>query len=252
VDLKALARSAYEMLRPLAEQFHVHLALSAPGDDPVPAIADPAVLSQLIVQFAACAIQAATRDDVTISLGQDGVRTSVAVRFAGPPGSEQLAGIRDARDIALSQGIPCQIHADEGGYTQATLLQHRGEPRRVLVVEDNPGAIDLYRRYLAPEGWQVTSVSDPSRARELATRPPHDAIILDIMMPGQDGWSVLQSLGRDPDTADIPVVVCSVVGDARLALALGAKAYIRKPVARGELLATLNRCLPARQRREPA
>ena len=74
-------------------------------------------------------------------------------------------------------------------------------------------------------------------ARE--TKPA--AITLDVMMPGQDGWAVLTALKNDPDLADIPVVMLSMVDDKNLGYALGASEYLTKPVDRDRLLSVLER-----------
>ena len=71
------------------------------------------------------------------------------------------------------------------------------------------------------------------------------AIVLDLMMPGQDGWEILQNLKADAATADIPVIVCSVLAQESLAQALGADAYLRKPVSREQLLVVLDPLLAA-------
>ena len=73
------------------------------------------------------------------------------------------------------------------------------------------------------------------RAREL--RP--DAITLDVMMPGMDGWAVLSALKADPDVADIPVVMLTIVDDRNLGYALGASDYLTKPIDRERLTAVL-------------
>lgn len=73
-----------------------------------------------------------------------------------------------------------------------------------------------------------------------------DVIVLDIMMPRLDGWSVLHMLRHQPETARLPVLVCSVVDDPGLALSLGADAYATKPVSQGEFLSALQRCLAKR------
>jgi CheY-like chemotaxis protein len=72
-------------------------------------------------------------------------------------------------------------------------------------------------------------------ARELAPV----AVALDVMMPTQDGWEVLQSLKNDPTTRNIPVIICSVLDDPELAYSLGAAAYLHKPVTQADLLSAL-------------
>jgi CheY-like chemotaxis protein len=66
-----------------------------------------------------------------------------------------------------------------------------------------------------------------------------DAILLDLMMPGMDGWELLQRLRTDGDTQDIPVIICSVINDPELAYSLGASKFVPKPVTRETLLEAL-------------
>ena len=76
----------------------------------------------------------------------------------------------------------------------------------------------------------------------LATEGQPDIIVLDVMMPQKDGWEVLQTLHNSEATRHIPVIVCSVLDDARLALSLGAVDHLAKPVTRSRLLQALARC----------
>jgi len=80
---------------------------------------------------------------------------------------------------------------------------------------------------------------------ELAVAKRAQAIILDIMMPETDGWRVLQALKLDERTRQIPVIVCSVVNDPELGLALGAASYLTKPVFRPALLRVLAETIQA-------
>jgi CheY-like chemotaxis protein len=111
----------------------------------------------------------------------------------------------------------------------------------VLVIDDEAAVRDLMQRFLAREGFRVVTASGGEegvrRAREL--RP--DAITLDVMMPGMDGWAVLSALKADPETADIPVVMLTIVDDKNLGYALGAADYLTKPIDRERLVAVLDR-----------
>ena len=120
----------------------------------------------------------------------------------------------------------------------------------VLVVEDNAGAVELYRRFLSGGNWQVAVVANPRLACEVAKRSQPDVIILDIIMPGADGWSIIQGLRQNEETATIPLVICSVLEDPRLAEALGASAYLKKPVSQAQLVSVLNLCLGRRPSRD--
>ena len=244
VDMLALLRSALKLLAPLAERTGANI--EAPVETgAIYVTADPAILRQLIIQLIGFAIQLAPHGQVPIDLQQSSDGTSLTIGFPALDGA-QLASLKEAQRIALSQRIQCEIAKSANGKTAVHLHFQGSSPFLVLVVEDNPGAVELYRRYLEGSGWRVHSTSDPRLASALARSHQPDAIILDIMMPGLDGWSVIESLSSSPATAAIPILICSVVQDIHLGEALGVKAYLKKPVARGELLAALNQCLPQR------
>jgi len=90
----------------------------------------------------------------------------------------------------------------------------------------------------------VVSVADAEQVVDEAVDLQPDVIVLDVLMPGRDGWEVLQQLKSTPETRDIPVIVCSVWRDPDLALTLGAAEFIRKPLTRPRLLEALARVLP--------
>jgi hypothetical protein len=95
------------------------------------------------------------------------------------------------------------------------------------------------QRFLGKEGFRVVTASGGEeglrRAREL--RP--DAITLDVMMPGLDGWAVLSALKAEPALADIPVIMLTIVDDKNLGYALGAAEYLTKPIDRDRLVTVL-------------
>jgi signal transduction histidine kinase/DNA-binding response OmpR family regulator len=109
----------------------------------------------------------------------------------------------------------------------------------VLVIDDEAAVRDLMQRFLTKEGFRVVTAHGGEeglrRAREL--RP--DAITLDVMMPGMDGWAVLSALKADPDVADIPVIMLTIVDDKNLGYALGASDYLTKPIDRERLVTVL-------------
>jgi GAF domain-containing protein/DNA-binding response OmpR family regulator len=109
----------------------------------------------------------------------------------------------------------------------------------VLVIDDEAAVRDLMQRFLTREGFRVVVAAGGEeglrRAREL--RP--DAITLDVMMPGMDGWAVLSALKAAPDLADIPVIMLTIVDDRNLGYALGAADYLTKPIDRERLVAVL-------------
>jgi signal transduction histidine kinase/DNA-binding response OmpR family regulator len=119
----------------------------------------------------------------------------------------------------------------------------------VLVIEDDPGARDLLTRFLTKEGYRVETAAGGEAGLRLARELNPDIITLDVMMPDKDGWAVLSDLKADPELANIPVVMLTIVDNKNLGYALGAADYLTKPIQRDRLLAVLEKyCPPA----EPA
>jgi GAF domain-containing protein/DNA-binding response OmpR family regulator len=111
----------------------------------------------------------------------------------------------------------------------------------VLVIDDEPAVRDLMQRFLGREGFRVVVAPSGDEGLRLARELSPDAITLDVMMPGMDGWAVLSALKADPELADIPVVMLTMVDDRNLGYALGAADYLTKPLDRERLVAVLNR-----------
>jgi len=109
----------------------------------------------------------------------------------------------------------------------------------VLVIDDEAAIRDLMQRFLAKEGFRVAVAAGGEEGLRLARELRPDAITLDVMMPGMDGWAVLSALKADPDVADIPVVMLTIVDDKNLGYALGASDYLTKPIDRERLVTVL-------------
>jgi DNA-binding response OmpR family regulator len=109
----------------------------------------------------------------------------------------------------------------------------------VLVIDDEASVRDLMQRFLAREGFRVVTASGGEEGLRLARELRPDAITLDVMMPGMDGWAVLSALKAAADVADIPVVMLTIVDDKNLGYALGASDYLTKPIDRERLVTVL-------------
>ena len=111
----------------------------------------------------------------------------------------------------------------------------------VLVVEDDTNAGELLRLHLRSGGAHPVVARTGEEGLELARTSRPAAVVLDIQLPGMDGWHVLEALRSDPRTRDVPVVVVSVLADRARGLSLGAAEYLVKPVPRAQLLGALRR-----------
>jgi CheY-like chemotaxis protein len=106
----------------------------------------------------------------------------------------------------------------------------------VLVIEDEIEQRLLYEKYLRGTGFQVAPARNLREARAVMETVRPAAVILDILLPGEDAWALLPSLKTAPETADIPVLVVTTVEDRQKAMSLGADAFAQKPVGRRWLL----------------
>jgi signal transduction histidine kinase/ActR/RegA family two-component response regulator len=109
----------------------------------------------------------------------------------------------------------------------------------ILLVEDDRASLDLMIAYLAGSPALVLTARDGIEALEMVRRDPPDAVVLDLQLPRMDGWQLLEELKGDPATAQVPVVVASIVDDRPRGLSLGASAYLTKPIGRADLLDAL-------------
>jgi CheY-like chemotaxis protein len=111
----------------------------------------------------------------------------------------------------------------------------------VLAIEDNTDTLQLWRRYLQGTLFTLVEETDPQQALIRAAALHPDLIILDVMLPNIDGWTLLRRLRSDPSTASTPIVVCTVLPQKELALSLGASDFIQKPATGREFRAVLDR-----------
>jgi signal transduction histidine kinase/DNA-binding response OmpR family regulator len=110
----------------------------------------------------------------------------------------------------------------------------------VLIVEDEPETQFIYEKLLKGSRYQPISARTLREAGDVIMQLRPRAVLLDILLRGEDSWRWLADLKRDAATANIPVLVATNVEDERKALALGADAYCAKPLSRASLLAQLD------------
>jgi CheY-like chemotaxis protein len=119
----------------------------------------------------------------------------------------------------------------------------------VLFVEDDPQTLLIYEKYLMGSAFGIVSARTLREAREAIACVKPRAIVLDIVLAGEDSWALLTELKRNEATQAIPVMVVSTVEDQAKALALGSDAYYAKPIDRSGLVRTLSRLVAPRSAR---
>ena len=119
---------------------------------------------------------------------------------------------------------------------------------KIMVMDDDALSLELMEAMLVPNGYEVITASDSLNAVDLSIVKNPDLILLDIMMPGLDGYSILSKIKGNKTISNIPVVMLTALGfelNKELAHNLGAAGYLTKPINSDELLKTILGLLPA-------
>jgi CheY-like chemotaxis protein len=126
------------------------------------------------------------------------------------------------------------------------LVLAEGEMRRILVADDDPVIVRLLQVNFRLEGYEVDTAAHGEEALTKATGTRPDLILLDVMMPGLDGWEVCRRLKDDPVTSQIPIIFLSARAqeeDRRKGQSLGVVDYVTKPFDPGELVNLIEKVL---------
>jgi signal transduction histidine kinase/CheY-like chemotaxis protein len=175
--------------------------------------------------------------------GGTGLGLAITRRFCLMMGGDVTVASEIGKGSTFTIRLPSQVQEPraEPDEKTADLLDLPQEGNTVLVVDDDPSARDLLKRFLNKQGLYVECAANGQEALDMVKRLHPTVITLDVMMPGMDGWAVLARLKEDPATADIPVIVLTIVDDTHFGHAFGATEYLTKPVDRERLLGIINK-----------
>ena len=178
--------------------------------------------------------------------GGTGLGLAICKRFCEMMGGEIAASSEPGRGSRFTVRLPAFVRdrrTDTAGAAAAVVVHpaaHDAHPAEetdvepgagtVLAIDDEPNARDLLKRMLTREGFNVVTASSGEEGLRLARSLRPEAITLDVMMPGMDGWTVLARLKADPELAQIPVIIVTIVDRHEMGFALGAADYVTKPI----------------------
>lgn len=235
--LAALVAGVLNTLQPVAAKYNIQLLNQVPDDLPL-VRADRVLLRQGLMGLLSYAFSRATSGSVRLEGSADdavSLHLTANGQTGAPRGGVSLEVSRKL--IAGLGGSTAVTDAAESWRVDISLPLAATVP--ILIMDDNAGLLELFRRYLAGRPYQLIEVHSAAEviARAGDSRP--QLVMLDIMMPEQDGWEVLQQLRAAPETARLPIIICSVLVEQEIALALGASDYLPKPVTQDALLTKL-------------
>jgi PAS domain S-box-containing protein len=181
--------------------------------------------------------------------GGTGLGLALTRHFALFMGGELMVESELGKGSTFAIRIPRVVHnpatdkvkqaaKDSTASAQPAFAQPRGT---VLVIDDDPTARDLVERLLVKEGFRAETAESGAEGLRMARELRPTVITLDVMMPQMDGWTVLDTLKKDPDLREIPVVMLTIVDNRNLGFTLGASEYLTKPVERDRLATVLKK-----------
>lgn len=215
-------------------------------EDPLPSIAtEQHVLKQVLLGILSYLIEHSQGAILRLSAHQSGEVMCLCAQV-DPPGAIRPASPTEVQErleafSAMATLSGAEIQPLHSGQALVGFEMHFPIAQdTVLVVDDNADVLMLFQRYLEEQHYHVVTTQTAQEVSRLALQLQPRAITLDLMMPGQDGWELLQTLLHQPGTRHIPIVVCSVLKQKELALSLGATAFLEKPVTKQALLSVFN------------
>jgi len=167
--------------------------------------------------------------------GGTGLGLAITRKLARMMGGDVTVTSEPGKGSVFTVRLPGSADAQARSSTDASDGRRSPAADCVLVVDDDATARELIADHLKAEGFSVATAAGGVEGLKLAKDLRPTAITLDVMMPDLDGWSVLTALRKDPELAEIPVIMITIVDEQRRGIALGAAGYLTKPIDRERL-----------------
>ncbi len=182
-------------------------------------------------------------NSTTRKYGGPGLGLAISKKFCLMMGGDISVESEYGKGTAFVFWLPVDVVPEETPAAPEAMAPAKNPGGRpiVLVIDDDASVRDLLQRTLGKEGYEVRVAADGMSGLELARQATPQVIVLDVMMPGMDGWTVLSHLKNDPVLHSVPVILATMLEDKAMGFALGAQEYLTKPVDRERLIAILGR-----------
>ncbi|MEE4331293.1 MAG: ATP-binding protein, partial [Wenzhouxiangella sp.] len=182
----------------------------------------------------------------TRQYGGTGLGLTISKRFAELMGGDLGVTSEQGKGTCFTLSFPLLSGESETRDSQDPENSHAtsDRPVRVLVIDDDFSARDIVRRVLTREHFEVLTAATGQAGIAAAREEQPHVIVLDVLMPGMDGWQVMQALREDPATAHIPIVMQSMLEETELGRDRGADDFLTKPVESAKLIHSVRDVLP--------
>lgn len=247
IEIGEMLREALATLQPVLHAAGVSIRFE-PGNEPIRLVLRMPILRQVVLNLINIGADLAAGGEISFVIRHNSTQVDLHITAArtGQDLPQLPAGEIESLEMAarlteLCDGKLTITSAPHGYHAHILLPKENAIP--VLVIEDHADTLQLYQRYLEGSRYRMISTSDPRQGISLLTKFRPQAVILDVMMPEIDGWTLLGLMRVHPSMQGIPIIVCSIIPQERLALSLGASEFLRKPANRTDLLAVIDRVI---------
>jgi CheY-like chemotaxis protein len=186
----------------------------------------------------------------TRKFGGTGLGLAITREFSRMLGGETMVESVLGRGSIFTLRLPAELPAGASREIEAGADSCEAAPEMselsadhplVLLIDDDVTIHDLVKRFLHKEGFRTVCAQSGPEGLDLARKLQPSIIVLDVMMPTMDGWSVLTRLKGDPEVSQIPVVMLTMVDNKEMGFSLGVDDYMLKPIERTGFVSVLRK-----------
>jgi len=239
-DVGAAIGNALQIVRPLASDYGVRVKVKSVQPDLAAAV-HPVLLRQMLISCLGRLARRVSSDwiDVYGRLEDGNAKITLTGTIAGEPGSGEADFLGD---VPVPEDVSVDVCLD-GDQAFVWITAPSLGKVTVLVVDDNEDMARFYRGAAVGTRYHIVHVSEGRHLFETVQTARPDIIVLDVMLPDVDGWTLLMHLREQTATRSLPIIICSVVREQQLARSLGASHYLAKPVRPREFIHALDQAL---------
>tara|TARA_B100001093_G_scaffold143771_1_gene136334 strand:- start:364 stop:3342 length:2979 start_codon:yes stop_codon:yes gene_type:complete len=175
--------------------------------------------------------------------GGTGLGLPISKKFAEMMGGDVIVTSEEGVGSVFTMSVPRECPEYNEDEVEGNVINLDDQDNLVVLVDDDVAMHDLIKRTISKLNLTLLGATNSEKGMELIREVKPKLILLDVLMPGRDGWSLLKECKTDKDLKDIPVIMISQLNQSNLASSLGANDYLTKPIDRTHFINTLKRIL---------